>query len=148
MEKLTWVYVEGVFDLFHSGHVNFLKAAREQGDRLIVALVSDQDVCTYKPAPIVSFEERKKLVSSCRFVDKLLDAPALIPTTLSHLDFLGAEFVCHGDDMGSEELTRWYGELIPAGRLKVVKYSPGISSREIVSKIAGRLRDGTLRDST
>ena len=62
MEKLTWVYVEGVFDLFHSGHVNFLKAAREQGDRLIVALVSDQDVCTYKPAPIVSFEERKKVV--------------------------------------------------------------------------------------
>jgi hypothetical protein len=40
-----------------------------------------------------------------------------------------------------------YGDLIPRNRLKVVPYTPGISSRDLVERIATRLRDGTLRIS-
>jgi hypothetical protein len=50
--------------------------------------------------------------------------------------------------MNQDELHRWYQDLIPAGRLKVVRYTPRISSRQIVDRIVNRARDRTPRTTT
>ena len=47
-----------VADLFHYGHVNFLKKASSHGDFLLVGVHADEEVMTYKRRPILSMEER------------------------------------------------------------------------------------------
>lgn len=135
----VWVYTEGVFDLFHAGHVEFLRQARQLGDHLVVGLVSDADTATYKPPPIMTFAERLAVVRACRHVDRALDTPSPLITTCAFLDTIGAAFCCHGDDFDVATLEKFYGDLIPAGRLKTVRYTPRISSRDIVKRIATRL---------
>jgi cytidyltransferase-like protein len=146
MSGLVWVFTEGVFDLFHAGHVEFLKQARQLGDRLVVGLVSDADTALYKPAPVLTFAERQAVVRACRHVDRMLDAPAPFKTTCAFLDEIGAAFCCHGDDFDAAKLDFFYGDLIPARRLKSVRYTANISSRTIVNRIRTRLAEGSLRD--
>jgi cytidyltransferase-like protein len=140
--KPVTVYVDIVADLFHAGHVSFFRQARQLGDRLVVGIVSDDDVATYKPRPILSFAERLAIVSACRFVDEALPEPAPLHCTPEHLDRIGADFVCHGDDMTTEDLEFWYSAVLPAGRLRTVPYTPGISSRDIIERVVDRLKAG------
>lgn len=64
-------YIAGVFDLFHVGHLNMFKRAKEQCRYLIVGVVSDEGVRLNKQAePFVPFEERIEMVRSCRYVDE------------------------------------------------------------------------------
>ena len=144
-DREVWVYVDVVCDLFHAGHVEFFRKARALGDRLIVGLVSDEDAMTYKPAPIMTFAERHAVVSQCRLVDRVLDYPCPLFATQAHLDGIGADFAAHGDDMGTEEIAKWYADLLPSGRIRMVSYTQSISSRAIVERIANRLKDGSLR---
>ena len=144
-DPLLWVYTEGVFDLFHAGHVEFLRQARQLGDRLVVGLVSDADTASYKPPPILTFAERQAVVRACRHVDRVLNEASPLITTCAFLDEIGAMFCCHGDDFNAANLAKFYGDLIPAGRLKTVKYSADISSRDIVRRIAARLKGDGVR---
>lgn len=69
-------YISGVFDLFHIGHLNMFKRAKEQCDYLIVGVVTDEGVRTFKKVePFVPFEERIELVRSCRYVDEAVAIP-------------------------------------------------------------------------
>lgn len=56
------VYVIGVFDLFHFGHVELLRRAKELGDRLIVAINGDEMVASYKRRPFLSEQDRLEVV--------------------------------------------------------------------------------------
>lgn len=137
--NLVWVYVDVVCDLFHPGHVAFFRQARALGDRLIVGVVGDEAVATYKPRPIMSTAERVAMVESCRYVDRVIaDAPLFC--TRAHLDAIGAAFVVHGDDFPPDELAHWYKDVIGSGRLKTVPYTRTVSSRQIVQRVAERLR--------
>jgi cytidyltransferase-like protein len=141
---LVWIYCDVVCDLFHYGHVEFFRRARALGDRLIVGLVGDHDALSYKPAPILSFEERLAVVRACRLVDRVLDSPAPLHCTGKFLDEIGADYCCHGNDMNEQQLDYWYHDVILAGRLKIVPYTPQISSQQIVSRIVRRMREGSL----
>lgn len=69
-------YIAGVFDLFHVGHLNMFKRAKEQCRYLIVGVVSDDGVRLNKQAePFVPFEERIEMVRSCRYVDEAVKLP-------------------------------------------------------------------------
>ncbi len=69
-------YIAGVFDLFHIGHLNLFKRAKEQCDYLIVGVVTDEGVMNDKRTmPFVPFGERMELVRSCRYVDEAVEIP-------------------------------------------------------------------------
>lgn len=69
-------YIAGVFDLFHMGHLNMFKRAKEQCDYLIVGVVSDEQVInTKKTTPYIPFEERMEIVGACRYVDEVVEIP-------------------------------------------------------------------------
>lgn len=75
-------YVAGVFDLFHQGHLNLLKKAKEQCRYLIVGVVSDEQAGKDKArGPYVSEEERKEIVAACRYVDEAFVLPVFASAT-------------------------------------------------------------------
>lgn len=94
-------YVAGVFDLFHIGHLNMFKRAKELCDYLIVGVVSDEGVFKYKEKePFIPFEERIEMVRSCRYVDEAVEIPVVYRGTrdawsLYHFDcqFSGSDYV-------------------------------------------------------
>lgn len=66
-------YTSGVFDLFHIGHLNILRKAKEHCEFLIVAVSTDELVKNYKnKTPIIPFEERAAILNSIKYVDKVV----------------------------------------------------------------------------
>ena len=65
-------YTTGVFDLFHIGHLNLLRRAKENCDILYVGVTSDELVSYKHKKPIIPFEERIQIVRSIRYVDEAI----------------------------------------------------------------------------
>lgn len=66
-------YASGVFDMFHVGHLNLLRRAREHCEVLVVGVASDEYVLALKGRePVVPLAERLEIVSSLRFVDEVI----------------------------------------------------------------------------
>ncbi|WP_270535163.1 adenylyltransferase/cytidyltransferase family protein [Phocaeicola massiliensis] len=66
-------YTTGVFDMFHIGHLNILKRAKEQCDYLIVGVSTDELVQSYKnKLPIIPYAERSAIVEAIKYVDKVV----------------------------------------------------------------------------
>ena len=66
-------YTTGVYDMFHIGHLNILRRAKEQCDFLIVGVSTDELVQHDKnKTPIIPFEERCKIVEAIKYVDKVV----------------------------------------------------------------------------
>lgn len=75
-------YIAGVFDLFHIGHLNMFRRAKEQCRHLIVGVVSDEQVMREKRTmPVIPFEERLEIVKSCRYVDEAVEISIDKPST-------------------------------------------------------------------
>lgn len=66
------VITYGTFDLLHWGHINLLKRARELGDYLIVAISTDEFNAIKDKKAYHSFENRKMILESIRYVDKVI----------------------------------------------------------------------------
>lgn len=71
MDKI--VYTGGTFDLFHYGHVNLLKTCFKIGNKVIVSLNTDDFILRYKGStPIMSYEARKSILLSCKYVSNVI----------------------------------------------------------------------------
>ena len=72
-KKYKTGFTSGVFDMFHIGHLNILKRAKEQCETLIVGISTDEVVLSNKgKKPIIPFTERLKIVESIKYVDKVV----------------------------------------------------------------------------
>lgn len=99
----TVAYCGGTFDLLHPGHVEFLRWAKSRYEVVVVALNTDEFVARYKGFPVQSFEERKCMLESCRFVDKVVEntfGEDSKPTVLS----VRPTHIVNGSDWNRERL--------------------------------------------
>ena len=67
------IVVSGGFDPIHSGHIEYLKSAKEHGKKLIVALNSDGWLKKKKGKPFMTFNERKSILEAIQYVDEVID---------------------------------------------------------------------------
>ena len=140
---MTRVYVDMVADLFHYGHANFLRQAKQFGDHLIVGIHSDEVVKEYKRTPILNMKERVDTVSSCRYVDEVIsDAPLVID--LKWLNTHRIDLVVHGDDFSEHMKQLCYKVPIDLGILRLVSYTSRISTTEIIQRIEKHIRKSDI----
>lgn len=115
--KMKIGYLSGTFDLFHIGHLNLLKRAKEYCDYLIVGVHKDGSHKEKDTA--IPFEERKSIVSSIKYVDKVITSLYEDSDVyeIEHYDYL---FV-GSDYKGSERFTNYENILSPKG-VKIVYF--------------------------
>lgn len=129
-------YTAGCFDMFHVGHLNILRRAREQCDYLIVGVNSDDLMKSYKgKKPIISHADRMEIVESVRYVDSVVSVEVL--SKLAAYKQHNYDIIFVGDDHKGEE--RW-SELEEQLRLfnsKVVylPYTDKVSSTQLRAAI-------------
>lgn len=137
MEKFAIGYTTGVFDMFHVGHLNILKRAKEQCETLIVGVSTDELVRDYKhKSPVIPFAERAAIVEAIRYVDKVVPQ-----TSLSKLDAwnsLHFDVLFHGDDWKNSALYDSVEQELAAVGCQVVflPHTQGISSSLLMEKLA------------
>ncbi len=136
-KKPVRVYADIVGDLFHAGHVQFFKQARALGDELIIGVLSDATVETYKRTPVLTLSERAEVIAACRYVDGVILDPPLRLTKEWILEH-GIDIVVHGDDFSEETILDQYGVSRALGILRIVPYTKGISTTDIISRVASR----------
>ena len=102
-EKKIIGYTTGVFDMFHIGHLNILKRAKEQCDYLIVGVSTDEVVEEYKKkTPIIKFEERIAIVEAIKYVDEVVPQ-----TTMDKMEAwkqLKFDVMFHGSDWKGSDM--------------------------------------------
>jgi cytidyltransferase-like protein len=140
---VTRVYVDMVADLFHYGHVEFLRRSRGLGDELLVGVHSDEVVASYKRTPVMTMPERIRVVEACRYVDEVIpNAPLCVDR--DWIDRHRIDIVAHGDDFDDEQIEYCYGVPKELGLLRLLAHTPGISTSDIVQRIARRLDERDL----
>jgi ethanolamine-phosphate cytidylyltransferase len=127
--------VDGCFDFAHHGHAGAMLQARRLGTELVVGVHSDEAILQNKGPTVMTLKERIAAVEACRWVTKAIpDAPYV--TYLPWISHYGCKFVVHGDDItsdsGGEDCYRF---VKAAGRFKVVKRTPGISTTDLVGRM-------------
>ena len=124
-------YTYGVYDLFHIGHINLFKRIKEKCDKLIVGVHNDEQVMTYKKAPIISYADRLEMVKSCRYVDDVYENADLI-TTNDLLFKLNADYVFAGRE-NLEYINKYYQ--VSDDKLILLDRTSHICTSDVINKI-------------
>ncbi len=128
-------YTTGVFDMFHIGHLNILKRAKELCDYLIVGVSTDELVANYKSkTPIVPFVERKAIIEAVKYVD--LVVPQINMNKFEAWKKIHFNVLFHGDDWKGSSMYRDVEEKLSSVGCKVVflPHTDGISSTMLRQK--------------
>ena len=128
-------YTTGVYDMFHIGHLNILKKAKEQCEYLIVGVTTDE-LATYKnKTPIIPYDERKEIIAAIRYVDEVV--PQENMNKLEACKKLNADVIFVGDDWkGTEKWNNVEKELETIGATVVYfPYTRGTSSTILREKV-------------
>ena len=137
MKKKKIVYVGLSADILHAGHINILKIASSYGE-VIVGLLTDEAIASYKKVPYLDFKQRKIVLESMKHVTKVIPQETL--DYVENLNIIKPHYVVHGDDWKSgiqkktrdrviKVLKKWSGKLIEP------RYTKDISSTIIKNKI-------------
>lgn len=129
-------YTTGVYDMFHIGHLNVIKKAKEQCDFLIVGVSTDELVEHEKhKTPVIPYKERAEIVEALRYVDKVVPQ--------FNKDKFGAWEKYHFNKMfvgsdwkGTPQWDKYEEEFAPVGvEIIYLPHTDGISSTQITQFI-------------
>jgi choline-phosphate cytidylyltransferase len=135
------VYTDGIFDLFHRGHIEYLKLCKnifsnEEDVFLIVGIVNDKDASGYKRIPIYNENDRYEIIKNIKCVDKIIkDAPLIITEDFmleNKIDYVIHSFSNAGDEGAQDE---FFKVPIQMGKFKKIQYYSSISTTDIIKRI-------------
>lgn len=139
MDKVIIGYTAGAFDVFHIGHLNLIKRAKENCDFLIVGVTSDELIQkTKNKVPLSNIEERMEIISSIKYVDRVViqdDLDKVAAWKKYRYDKLFS-----GDDWKNNERWKKYEDELAKYDVQVVyfPYTKAVSStklQEYVNKV-------------
>jgi len=125
---------EGVFDLYHKGHVRLFRKMRDIFDKVVVAVSPDEIVKTYKEPPVFSFEERVEILEACKYVDKVILPAEGCITTISWMEANNIDYMVHGST-DKNFLKRWYTEPMQEKRLALLEETKDYHTEDIKKRI-------------
>ncbi|KAK8095893.1 cytidylyltransferase [Apiospora kogelbergensis] len=129
------IWVDGCWDFFHHGHAGAMLQARQLGTELYVGVHSDEDILENKGPTVMTLQERLAAVDACRWVTKSVSHAPYV-TQLDFISHFGCKYVVHGDDITSDSSGEdCYRFVKTAGRFKVVKRTPSISTTDLVGRM-------------
>ncbi len=134
----TIVMTNGCFDILHAGHVTYLQQAREQGDRLIVAVNVDDTVRQLKgeDRPVNPLQHRMRMLAALECVDWVLPFEEQTPTRL--ICEVLPDILVKGGDNDPEQIPGGDCVRDNGGEVRVLSYVEGVSTTEIIGTIRGR----------
>lgn len=131
-------YTTGVYDMFHIGHLNILKRAKEQCDYLIVGVSTDELVLHDKnKLPIIPFEERCAIVQAIRYVDRVV--PQINKNKFSAWQQYQFQKMFVGSDWkGTPQWQQFEAQFAPVGvQIVCLDHTNGISSTILRNRLNG-----------
>ena len=133
------VFTNGCFDILHSGHVRYLDEAAKQGDKLIIAVNSDESVQTLKgpTRPIVPLQQRMELLAALNFVDWVIPFNEETPHDL--ICYLQPDILVKGGDYQPHEIAGCDCVWDRGGEVKILSFWDGFSTTNIVERIQSDL---------
>lgn len=134
-------YTTGVFDLFHVGHLNILKKAKEQCEYLIVGVSTDENVMSYKKKkPVIPFEERIAIVEALKYVDEVV--PQTNMDKFQAWEKLKFNAIFHGDDWKGSKMYEEIEQKFSDVGVDIVyfSYTKGTSSTILADVLAQALK--------
>ena len=135
-KKYKLGYTTGVFDMFHIGHLNILRRAKEQCEKLVVGVTTDE-LCFLRKHkyPIINQNDRMAIVEAIRYVDSVV--PQSDMEKIRPVKALGADVVFVGSDWkGTDAWNRYEKEFAEVGCAVVyLSHTDGISSSILRKKI-------------
>jgi cytidyltransferase-like protein len=133
------VYMDGIFDLFHRGHIeSIIKAKNILNDPdntyLIIGIISDADATGYKRSPIINEEDRVKIMNSIKYVDQVL-FPGPLTLTNEFIQSNNIDIVVHGfvNEEDRNKQKEYYFNV--ADKFKEIEYYSKTSTTQIINKI-------------
>lgn len=135
MKKYKIGYTTGVFDMFHIGHLNILRRAKEQCEHLIVGVSTDEVVESYKHhRPVIPFDDRIAIVKAIRYVDNVVPQESM--DKFEAWQRIGFDVMFHGNEWKGTDLYNGYVKKFSAVGVDVVflPHTDGISSTMLREK--------------
>jgi cytidyltransferase-like protein len=133
-------YTDMVADMFHYGHSEYLRKIYElkkDGDKLYVGIHNDETVQSYKRLPVLTMDERIKVVSSCKYIDKIIsDAPLSI--SKEYIDLYKIDQIFIPNNRTIEEIQVMVKIPYELGMVKQIPYTHEISTTDIIKRIKSR----------
>ena len=139
MKKYKVGYTTGVFDMFHIGHLNILKRAKEQCEYLIVGVSTDEVVQNYKhKTPVIPFKDRCAIVQAIKYVDKVVPQTSMDKMKAYHELHFDALF--HGSDWKGSDMYNAIAKDFSSVGVDMVflPHTDGISSTSIREKMENK----------
>lgn len=137
-KKEIRIWVDGCFDMTHFGHANAIRQAKKLGDKLVVGVHSDEEVTKFKRPPILTQDERCKLLGGIKWVDEVVkNAPYV--TSSEVMDENDCKYCAHGDDISTAEGKDVYDEIKKSGRYLQYPRTQGISTTGLIKRILARV---------
>lgn len=132
------VFTNGCFDILHVGHIRLLEAASRLGDRLLVALNSDDSIRRLKGPgrPVVPLEERAEVVAALRPVDRVVAFDEDTPHAL--ISLVVPDVLVKGGDWTIDRIVGRDVVEAAGGRVVVVPLVPGRSTSDLVAALRAR----------
>lgn len=142
MKKYKIGYTQGTFDMFHIGHLNLLKQAKELCDILIVGVNSDRLVQEYKQkTPVINQQERLEILQAIKYVDNVVISETLKKTEMH--DWLHFDAIFIGNDwLGNPRWQQTEKDLKELGvDVVYLKHTDGVSSTMLRSVQTQKVKD-------
>ena len=129
------VFTNGCFDILHPGHIHILSKAKSLGDILVVGLNSDLSVKKLKgdKRPLVSEDDRSRVLLSLRFVDCVIIFNELTP--LKVIKKIKPDFLVKGGDYNENDIVGSDFVKAYGGQVEIIKFLDGYSSSNYIDNL-------------